>query len=113
MTKSIETIVWIIRIGQCPFPNILFLPLRWSARHPSIQDIAVVGLDDITWGQVVAAIIVTKPDTSIDLDTLRKWCGDKMPKYWIPKELVILPEMPRNAMGKINKKELVKTLFSK
>jgi len=81
--------------------------------HPSIQDIAVVGLDDITWGQVVAAIIVTKPDTSIDLDTLRKWCGDKMPKYWIPRELVILPEMPRNAMGKINKKELVKTLFSK
>ena len=93
--------------------NILLLPLRWSARHPSIQDIAVVGLDDITWGQVVAAIIVTKPDTSIDLDTLRKWCGDKMPKYWIPRELVILPEMPRNAMGKINKKELVKTLFSK
>ena len=73
----------------------------------------MVGLEDVTWGQVVAAIVVTKQNASIDLNTLQQWCRDKMPKYWTPRELVLLPEMPRNAMGKINKKELVKTIFKK
>ena len=81
--------------------------------HPAITDIAVVGVEDLTWGQVVAAVIVTSPDMEqeISLDKLREWCQDKMPKYWIPKTIKILPEMPRNTMGKVNKKELVKTLF--
>ena len=80
--------------------------------HPGVQDIAVVGVEDITWGQVVAAVIVTKPGyDNLDLDSLKHWSKDKMPKYWTPTRMKILPEMPRNVMGKVNKKELVKTLF--
>ena len=80
--------------------------------HPDIQELAVVGVEDETWGQRVAAVIVVRDGGDISLDQLRVWCGDKMPKYWTPTELRTLREMPRNAMGKINKKQLIKDVFS-
>ena len=82
--------------------------------HPAILDLAIIGVEDDTWGQVVAAVIVPRPGTEaadLEVTTLRSWCRDKMPRYWTPSLVRILPEMPRNVMGKVNKKELVKTLF--
>ena len=81
--------------------------------HPDILELAVVGVEDQTWGQTVAAVVVVRsgaPDLS--LAGLREWSADKMPKYWIPSDLRILAEMPRNAMGKINKKQLIKDIFA-
>ena len=82
--------------------------------HPAIMDLAIIGVEDETWGQVVAAVIVPRPDSEasdLEVTTLRSWCRDKMPRYWTPSLVRILSEMPRNVMGKVNKKELVKTLF--
>nr|XP_023016110.1 acyl-CoA synthetase family member 3, mitochondrial [Leptinotarsa decemlineata] len=77
--------------------------------HPDIQECAVVGLEDETWGQQVAAFVVPKQDKEITLENLRKWSEDKMPKYWVPKVLKIMNSIPKNAMGKVNKKELAKS----
>ena len=79
--------------------------------NPDIQELAVVGVEDQTWGQTVAAVLVLRPGADLSLAELREWCADKMPKYWIPTDLRILEEMPRNAMGKINKKQLIKDIF--
>lgn len=79
--------------------------------HPDIVDVAVVGVEDQTWGQKVAAVVVINKGSTLDLDMLKEWCKDKMAKYWTPTELRILEEMPRNTMGKVNKKELVKNIF--
>ena len=82
--------------------------------HPAIMDLAIIGVEDETWGQVVAAVIVPRPGTEagdLEVTTLRSWCRDKMPRYWTPSLVRILSEMPRNVMEKVNKKELVKTLF--
>lgn len=84
--------------------------------HPAVLDLAVVGVEDETWGQLVAAVVVLRQDTYIfrqqlEVDQLRQWCKDRMPKYWAPTLVRLVPEMPRNVMGKVNKKELVKTMF--
>jgi len=83
--------------------------------HPLINDVSVVGVPDPVYGQKVAAVLVfdskDKDSKSLDLDGLRLWCKERMPSYWLPTQLRVLDEMPRNAMGKVNKKELIKSLF--
>ena len=61
--------------------------------------------------QLKAMTTVVADTGDLEVESLRTWCRDKMPRYWMPSVIRILPEMPRNVMGKVNKKELVKTLF--
>ena len=84
---------------------------RHLLEHPSVRDVAVVGLPDVTWGQVIAAVLVLKDGHSLSMDELKTWAGDKMVSYHIPKVRKVLEEMPRNAMGKVNKKDLLKKVF--
>lgn len=84
---------------------------RHLLEHPDIAECAVVGLPDITWGQKVAAVIVTRSKERLDLLQLKAWCSDKLSSYQTPTVLENVSALPRNAMGKINKKELVKTIF--
>merc|ERR1711874_682497 len=79
--------------------------------HPDIQDVSVVGLDDPVWGQVVAAVIVTT-DPDLTLARLREWGKDQMSSYSLPTRLIIVDKLPRNVMGKVNKKELAKEMFT-
>ncbi|KAK6000247.1 hypothetical protein QM012_003879 [Aureobasidium pullulans] len=82
---------------------------------PAISECAVVGLSSETWGQKVAAVVVLseqgktagkngKPFGAMDL---RRGLKDKMAAFKIPQELKVVESIPRNAMGKINKKQLV------
>jgi len=79
--------------------------------HPDIADCAVVGLSDEVWGQKVAAVIVPKKKDELNVDEVHLWCKEKLAPYMIPKEWKVLDVLPRNPMGKINKKELVQTVF--
>jgi acyl-CoA synthetase (AMP-forming)/AMP-acid ligase II len=47
----------------------------------------------------------------VTLEELQEWLSDRLPPYQIPRELKVVDSIPRNAMGKINKKELRRTLF--
>ncbi|XP_053401630.1 malonate--CoA ligase ACSF3, mitochondrial-like [Mercenaria mercenaria] len=84
---------------------------RHLLEHFGIKDVAVIGLPDETWGQMITAVLVMKPGETVTLPDLQAWCKDKMAPYHIPRNLKILDNMPRNAMGKVNKKELAKSLF--
>ena len=77
--------------------------------HPLIAECAVIGLPDDTWGEAVTAAIVLKSG-ALDLATLREWCKGRLSVYKIPQRLKVLPELPRNAMGKVTK-PAVKALF--
>lgn len=47
----------------------------------------------------------------LELPQLKQWCQQELPPYAAPTVLRLLPQIPRNVMGKVNKKELVKTVF--
>lgn len=74
--------------------------------HPAIQEAAVVGVADEVWGEVVALAAVLKPGEQLSLDTLREWCQDRLSRYRIPSRLLVVDELPRNAMGKVTKPEV-------
>lgn len=86
---------------------------------PEILECAVVGLPSEAWGQKVAAVVVLsgvgvtggrggKPFGGMDL---RRALKDKLVNYKIPQDVKIVEKIPRNAMGKINKKVLVADVF--
>ncbi|MEK9655009.1 MAG: acyl-CoA synthetase, partial [Halieaceae bacterium] len=78
--------------------------------HPDITEVAVIGVDDRTWGEVVAAAVVLKTGATLSVTALKEWCEDRLSGYKIPKKLLVLETLPRNAMGKVVKPTL-KTLF--
>ncbi|XP_044265266.1 malonate--CoA ligase ACSF3, mitochondrial [Tribolium madens] len=79
--------------------------------HPDIKDCVVVGVEDKEWGQRVAAIVVLHEGKSLTLEDLRSWGVEKLAKYALPSVLKIVNEIPKNAMGKVNKKQLIDKLF--
>ena len=78
--------------------------------HPAIAECAVVGIADETWGEVVSAAVVLRAGQSLDLDSLTEWCRDRLSHYRIPRKLLVVDELPRNAMGKVTK-PAVRELF--
>ena len=78
--------------------------------HPNILECAVIGLPDDTWGEAVSAAVVLKENTTLDLATLREWCKERLSVYKVPQRLLVVNELPRNAMGKVTK-PAVRTLF--
>ncbi|KAF5691033.1 malonyl synthetase [Fusarium denticulatum] len=80
---------------------------------PEVDECAVVGLPSEAWGQKVAAVIVlgSKAGGLMSLQSLRSALKARITAYKIPQDLEIVEVLPRNAMGKINKKELIKSVF--
>lgn len=76
--------------------------------HPDIAECAVVGVEDETWGEAVTAFVVLKPEQSLELAQLKRWCETRMSAYKIPKHLRVMESLPRNAMGKVMKPALKK-----
>ena len=70
--------------------------------HPKIDECAVVGKKDERWGQVPILYVVS----ILDKDEILGYLSNKLAKYKIPKEIIYLKELPKNAVGKILKKDL-------
>ena len=74
------------------------------ARHDAVREVAVVGVPHPKWGEVPKAFVVTGRDVSAE--ELRGWCRQHLATYKIPQEIVFVSELPRNATGKVLKKNL-------
>jgi acyl-CoA synthetase (AMP-forming)/AMP-acid ligase II len=78
------------------------------ADHPKIEEAAVVGVDDEEWGQRLAAFVVTKDRDGLSADDVKRYVKENLAKYKVPREVEFLDELPRNATGKVVKRDLVK-----
>ena len=75
--------------------------------HPDIQECAVVGVVDLEWGERVCAALVLLPQRQLTLESLRSWAKKQLAVYKIPTRILIVDELPRNAMGKVTKPQVV------
>jgi malonyl-CoA/methylmalonyl-CoA synthetase len=78
--------------------------------NPAIREVAVVGVPDAEWGEIVTACVIFAPAQSLTLEQVRAWCQDKLASYKLPRRLEIRNELPRNAMGKVVKPDLIREL---
>jgi malonyl-CoA/methylmalonyl-CoA synthetase len=76
--------------------------------HPAVAEVAVVGVPDATWGERVVACVVPRPgrDTECSEDALRGFAKERLAPYKVPRQVVLMQELPRNAVGKVLKPEL-------
>jgi malonyl-CoA/methylmalonyl-CoA synthetase len=82
--------------------------------HPGVAEVAVVGLPDDLYGEVVVALVARKDGhEGLSQGDLNAFCRERLAAYQAPKRWNFVESLPRNQMGKLNKKELVKDLLSK
>ena len=74
--------------------------------YPGVADCAVVGLPDERWGERVAAFVVPLPGASIEADALEAHCRERLSGPKVPRGIELVDALPRNAAGKILKREL-------
>lgn len=74
--------------------------------HPKIQEAAVFGLPDETWGEKIHAAVVLKPGQLAEVDELLAFAKENLPGFKRPKVVFFLPALPRNPSGKVLKYKL-------
>ena len=75
------------------------------AEHPTVDDLAVIGLPDRRWGEAVTVVVVAHGGAP-DLDSIKAFCQGRLAGYKIPKRLIVVRSIPRTASGKIMKYRL-------
>jgi malonyl-CoA/methylmalonyl-CoA synthetase len=85
---------------------------RVLMEHPAVNACAVIGCLDAEWGEKVTAVVVLNKSESATPEELIRFCREKLAPYKSPKSIVFRDDLPRNAMGKVQKAELRKEVCS-
>jgi len=80
---------------------------RILREHPEIEDIAIVGIPDETWGEVGHAYIIRKSGSTLVAEEVIAYCGGRLARYKWPKRVTFAKEFPRTSLGKVRKQVLV------
>lgn len=74
--------------------------------HPSVQDVAVIGVPSEKWGESVKAVVVRKAGSDVSEDDLIDFAREKIAGFKVPKSVDFVEQLPRNASGKLLKKDI-------
>jgi fatty-acyl-CoA synthase len=74
--------------------------------HEAVSEAAVIGVEDQQFGQRLKAFVVARQGASLSEDDVKGYVKDNLARYKVPREVVFLSELPRNATGKVLKREL-------
>jgi acyl-CoA synthetase (AMP-forming)/AMP-acid ligase II len=83
---------------------------RIVCEHPNVLEAAVVGLPDDRWGELVSVMVVLRAGKSIDILELETFCRERMAGFKVPRRIELVAELPRNAMGKVQKFRIIEQL---
>lgn len=86
---------------------------RVLAEHPDVSASAVIGCPDREWGERVTAVVVCRQGRAIGAEALIEFCRERLAPYKSPKGVFFREDLPRNAMGKVQKAILRAELCSK
>jgi fatty-acyl-CoA synthase len=75
--------------------------------HPAVLEAAVIGVDDEQFGQRLAAFVVLRPGCDVSADDLKNHVKEQLAGYKVPRAVSFLETLPRNATGKVVKRELI------
>jgi len=81
---------------------------RVLVEHAAVSACAVIGCPDREWGERVTAVVVLNKSESVTGEELIRFCRERLASYKSPKSIVFRDDLPRNAMGKVQKAELRK-----
>jgi len=86
------------------------------AEHPALAEVAIVGIPDPEWGELICAVVVPAPDTDaekLDLESLREHCEGRLARFKHPRRMQIVSDLPRTvATGQIQRPLLVERILS-
>lgn len=82
--------------------------------YEAIAEVAVVGVPDVTWGERVVAVVVAAEGRAGECasEALRAWAKERLAPYKVPREVLVVSALPRNALGKVVKPELLRAIAS-
>jgi long-chain acyl-CoA synthetase len=74
--------------------------------HPDVVDVAVFGVPDDHWGESLLAVVEPRKGASLDGDTVRAWCRERLADFKCPRHVEFIGELPRDQNGKTLKRQL-------
>jgi acyl-CoA synthetase (AMP-forming)/AMP-acid ligase II len=80
------------------------------ARHPAVQEVAVIGVPDIEWGEAVTAFVVLKPGSAASEAEIIEHCRNHLAAHKKPKSVQFRAVLPRSHYGKVPRNELLASL---
>jgi len=76
------------------------------AEHPAVREIAVIGIPHPKWGETGRAYVVPAAERALDSEALLRWAGERLARFKLPSEFVVVDALPRTASGKVQKHRL-------